>query len=88
MSRSEVTEEEKKIRIDRAKEWAEFRLKFGFTQKQLSDTLTAIDTVNPGKCPGVSRRTVQQIEAALIKPHAHTLELFNELKKRHENNSK
>jgi DNA-binding XRE family transcriptional regulator len=86
MTKSKPTEDELEERIARAQEWGQFRQEFGFTQKSLADTLKSIDTDKTGKLPGVSRRTIQMIEAGLIKPHAHTLALFEELKRRHERN--
>jgi DNA-binding XRE family transcriptional regulator len=86
MPKSKPTEDELEERIARAQEWGQFRQEFGFTQKSLADTLKSIDTDKTGKLPGVSRRTIQMIEAGLIKPHAHTLALFEELKRRHERN--
>jgi transcriptional regulator with XRE-family HTH domain len=84
--RTKVTPEEIEAREKRALEWAEFRQTYKFTQTMLADTLKSIDVRKTGKCKGISRRTVQQIEGALISPHAHTLELFAELKSRHEKN--
>lgn len=86
MTKSKPTEDELEERIARAQEWGQFRQEFGFTQKSLADTLKSIDTDKTEKLPGVSRRTIQMIEAGLIKPHAHTLALFEELKCRHERN--
>ncbi len=86
MPRNKPTEDEMKERIARAIEWQNFRTEFGFTQKALADTLKSIDQDKTCKLPGISRRTVQMIEAGLIKPHAHTLALFEELKHRHESN--
>ena len=86
MTKRTITEEDRDIRIKRAQEWQDFREKYKFSQKMLADTLKSIDVEKPGKRPGVSRRTIQAIEAALITPHQHTLDLFNELKSRHERN--
>ena len=86
MPRNKPTEDELKERIARAQEWGQFREKYKFTQKMLADTLKSIDTDKTGKCPGVSRRTIQMVEAGLIKPHQHTIDLFAELKRRHESN--
>ena len=83
MVRAKVTPEDIEARDRRAIEWSEFRLSHGFTQSMLADTLRSIDTRQGGKCKGISRRTVQQIEAGMISPHKHTLDLFADLKSRH-----
>jgi DNA-binding XRE family transcriptional regulator len=86
MPKSKPTEDELEERIARAQEWGKFRQEFGFTQKSLADTLKSIDTDKTVKYPGISRRTIQMVEAGLIKPHKHTLDLFEELKRRHVSN--
>lgn len=86
MPRKTITPEEVEAREKRAVEWSEFRISRGFTQAMLADTLRAIDTRTTGKCKGISRRTIQQIEGGVISPHQHTLDLFNELKSRHQRN--
>ena len=86
MARVNITPEEVEEREKRAVEWSTFRMERGFTQTLLANTLKSIDTRKTGKRIGISRRTVQQIEGGLISPHQHTLELFAELKSRHEKN--
>lgn len=56
--------EETKTRRRRANQWRRFRQDHQFTQKRLADIV------------GISRRTVQQIEAGNINPHPITLRRF------------
>lgn len=72
MAKIEVNAIESKERARQARLWREFRKKYLFTQVRLADTL------------GISRRTVQQIEACDITPHPGTLRKFNFLKRKHE----
>lgn len=62
---------EKRERKDRAHEWKGFRKARLFTQIRLADVL------------GISRRTVQQIEAGKVAPHPSTLGKFIGLKEKH-----
>lgn len=80
MPRPKPTEADKEQRKIRARQWVDFRFNNLFTQKKLAEALKAIDIEKPGqKRLGVSRRTVQQVEAGLITPHPHTLKLFEKL---------
>lgn len=71
MPRPKPTEEDKEKRIIRAKEWIDFRFNNLFTQRKLAETL------------GVSRRTVQMVEAGLVTPHPRTIRLFEALVSRY-----
>lgn len=64
MPRPKPTDEDKKMRVVRAKEWVDFRFDNLITQKTLADTI------------GVSRRTIQMIEAGSITPYPKTLRKF------------
>jgi DNA-binding XRE family transcriptional regulator len=73
MSYSPISDEELNDAIARQKEWIEFRRKHLFSQVRLAETL------------GISRRTVQAIEAASAKrPHFDTLRKFYALKAKYE----
>ena len=74
MPRSKPDKEDLQIRRKRQAEWREFRRNFLFTQKKLGEVL------------GISRRTVQQVEAGLVTPLAETLRRFIILRRRHEGN--
>jgi len=65
-------QKEQRKRNKRAKEWKKFREDFMFTQRRLADIV------------GVSRRTIQQIEAGKVTPHPTTLRLFATFRKIHE----
>jgi DNA-binding XRE family transcriptional regulator len=65
--RPKPTSEDIERRKIRAKEWVDFRFNYLFTQKQMADVL------------GVSRRTIQMIEAGLVTPHPKTIRLFEAL---------
>jgi DNA-binding XRE family transcriptional regulator len=80
MSRPKPNTDDLKKRKKRAAEWKQFRKNFLFTQKKLADTMA--DSVG-----AISRRTIQQIEAAKITPHPSTLRLFAIFKKKHESNA-
>jgi len=71
MARPKPTEEDKERRARRRTEWVEFRKEYLFTQKRLAEIL------------GISRRTVQQIEAGLVTPLPQTLRNFLALKARY-----
>ena len=66
----EPEKQDQKKRLKRAKEWKKFRDENLFTQKRLADII------------GVSRRTIQQIEAGRITPHPTTLRLFAVFKRK------
>jgi DNA-binding XRE family transcriptional regulator len=59
-------------RRERAEQWKMFRRDYLFTQKRLADIV------------GISRRTVQQIEAGAVTPHSTTLRRFAVFRKKHE----
>ena len=73
MPRPKPTEEDLKDREDRRQEWKKFRKDRLFTQTKLAEVL------------GLSRRTVQLIEAGKVSPFPDTLRKFWALKARHEN---
>lgn len=73
MSRPKPEPEELEARKVRRVEWQRFRRGYLFTQVKLADVL------------GVSRRTVQKVEAGTTTPLAETLRRFNALRARHEN---
>lgn len=64
-----------KDRKKRAEEWRQFRRNHLFTQTRLADIV------------GISRRTIQQIEAGKITPHPDTLRVFATFRKKHEANA-
>jgi DNA-binding XRE family transcriptional regulator len=64
MPRLKPTRRDLKERQARAVEWKSFRKVYLFTQKRLGDIV------------GISRRTVQQIEAGKVTPHPATLRKF------------
>lgn len=68
MPKPKPTEEDLKDRQTRRQEWTRFRKEFLFTQTKLADVL------------GISRRTVQFIEAGELTPLTSTLRRFNALK--------
>ncbi len=68
MPRPKPTKDDLKRKEKRRHEWREFRTSYMFTQKKLAETL------------GLSRRTVQQIEAGKVIPYPGTLRLFEALK--------
>lgn len=72
MPRPKPTEEDLNERQLRRREWVRFRKDFLFTQVKLADIL------------GISRRTVQFIEAGELTPLVSTLRKFNALKAKHE----
>lgn len=72
MPKPKPTEEELELREKRRMEWRSFRLRFLFTQAKLAEIL------------GVSRRTVQSVEAGRVTPATSTLRMFLALKARHE----
>ena len=67
-----LTEDEKKDAIERAVLWQQFRTDNKLSQRFLAEII------------GVSRRTVQQIEAALVVPHRGTLKAFKDLQEKYE----
>jgi DNA-binding XRE family transcriptional regulator len=71
MPRLKPTEEDLKEREDRRLEWKKFRKDRLFTQSKLAEVL------------GLSRRTVQLIEAGKVSPFPETLRKFQALKARH-----
>jgi len=72
MARSKPSARDLKDRKNRAHMWKEFRRTFLFTQKRLGDIVH------------ISRRTVQQIEAAKVTPNPDTLRRFLIIKKKFE----
>jgi DNA-binding XRE family transcriptional regulator len=72
MSRPKPDEEDLRERKLRQIEWREFRRNYLFTQTKLAGIL------------GISRRTVQKIEAAQVTPYAETLRRFKTLQAKHE----
>jgi DNA-binding XRE family transcriptional regulator len=70
-----VSAEEREERKSRARDWKTFRKTFLFTQKFLADTV------------GISRRTIQEIEAGNITPHPATLRTFHTFRMKHESNN-
>jgi DNA-binding XRE family transcriptional regulator len=72
MPRPKPTSRDISDRKVRATEWKEFRRDYLFTQKRLADIV------------GVSRRTIQKIEAAIVTPHPDTLRLFRAIQKKYE----
>lgn len=72
MPRLKPTSQDLEKREERARVWRQFRKDYLFTQKRLADIV------------GISRRTVQQIEAGTITPQSNTLRLFLVIKKKHE----
>jgi DNA-binding XRE family transcriptional regulator len=73
MSRSKPTEEDLKDRDSRREEWRKFRKDHLFTQVKLAEVL------------GLSRRTVQLIEAGKVCPFPDTLRKFLALKAKYSN---
>jgi DNA-binding XRE family transcriptional regulator len=71
MTAKKVVKLVKKERRERAEEWYRFRKENLFTQKRLADTL------------GISRRTVQQIEAGNVTPLYETQRRFAVLRESH-----
>ena len=67
-----LTEDEKKDAIERAVLWQQFRTDNKLSQRFLAELI------------GISRRTIQQIEAALVIPHRGTIKAFEELQKKYE----
>ena len=76
MARRKPTPEDLTKRIIRANEWIDFRKDNLFTQIRLAEVL------------GLSRRTVQMIEAGKITPHPNTLRLFEALQSKYRANAK
>lgn len=74
MARPKTTPEDIEKRKKIAKEWADFRYGHLFTQKKLAEIL------------GISRRTVQMIEAGQVTPHGNTAKQFTDLVDRHRAN--
>lgn len=68
MPRRKPDEDDLKARVVLAAEMVAFRKDNLFTQKKLADIL------------GLSRRTIQMAEAALISPHPATMQAWNNLK--------
>jgi len=68
MPRPKPTREDRREQKKRKDEWREFRKEHLYTQKKLAEAI------------GVSRRTVQEIEAGRVIPYPHTLRLFEALK--------
>ena len=67
MPRPKTTQEDIEKRRITAKQWVDFRFSYLFTQKQMAEVL------------GISRRTVQMIEAGQVTPHPKTIRLFEAL---------
>jgi len=67
-----LTEDEKKDAIERAVLWQQFRTDNKLSQRFLAELI------------GISRRTIQKIEAALVIPHRGTIKAFEELQKKYE----
>lgn len=74
MPRLKPTVGDLKERKQRALDWKLFRKDHFFTQRRLASYL------------GISRRTIQQVEAAKITPHPGTLSLFSIFREKHERN--
>ena len=74
---AKANSEDRKRRKERAEEWRQFRREHLFTQKRLADVISH-------SVGNISRRTIQQIEAARITPHPDTLRLFAAFKKKYE----
>lgn len=72
MPRPKPSEEDLQRRESRKAEWSQFRKEHLFTQVELAQFL------------GISRRTVQLIEAGKVSPFPGTLRKFSELKAKHE----
>lgn len=72
MPRPKPDEIDLEQRVERQHEWRTFRTRYLFSQKKLAEVL------------GISRRTVQEIEAGRITPHMETLRLFSRLKAKYE----
>ncbi len=72
MPRPKPTDEDLEERQTRRREWSRFRKDFLLTQVKLADVL------------GISRRTVQFIEAGELTPLASTLRKFNTLKAKYQ----
>jgi len=73
MPRPKLTEEDLKDRDARQQEWRKFRKDHLFTQVKLAEVL------------GLSRRTVQLIEAGKVIPFPDTLRKFLALKAKYSN---
>jgi DNA-binding XRE family transcriptional regulator len=69
---AKLSKEQLQERRARAKEWADFRKNFLFSQRRLAEIV------------GCSRRTVVNIEAGAVTPHADLLRRFAYLKFKHE----
>ncbi len=76
MTTAKVSEGEKAERKLRAEEWKRFRQTSLITQRKLAERL------------GLSRRTIQQIEAAQVTPHISTLRRFDSFRQLHEREAK
>lgn len=76
MARRKPTPEDLTRRVSRSEEWYSFRKDNLFTQLRLAEVL------------GLSRRTVQMIEAGKITPHPNTLRLFEALQAKYKSNRK
>jgi DNA-binding XRE family transcriptional regulator len=68
MPKASATQEELDERAIRQREWRTFRREFPLTQSELAERL------------GVSRRTVQAVEAGAVTPHPRTLRRFIAIK--------
>jgi DNA-binding XRE family transcriptional regulator len=68
---AKLSREQLQDRRARAKEWADFRKNFLFSQRRLAEIV------------GCSRRTVVNIEAGAVTPHADLLHRFALLKHKH-----
>ncbi len=78
MPRPKLTAEDLKARKALAKEWKSFRRDFKITQKALADLMREPGDDSAAGC----RRTIQMIEAGLIRPHKSTLLRFQIVKNR------
>lgn len=76
MARPKPTPRDLKERKQRALLWKGFRRDNLFTQGKLAQVLR------------ISRRTVQQIEAARVTPHPGTIRVFAVLKRKYDANQK
>jgi predicted transcriptional regulator len=72
MPRPKTTDADLQEREKRKKEWRQFRKEHLFTQVNLAEFL------------GISRRTVQLVEAGRVSPFPGTLRRFLALKAKHE----
>jgi DNA-binding XRE family transcriptional regulator len=68
MPKPTATQEKVEDRIFRQQEWRAFRRNFPLTQSELAEEL------------GISRRTVQAVEAGEVTPHPRTLRRFSAVK--------